>query len=144
VAAGLFLQFNTTLGTTAMWTIDKYIGFVLHLLLGFGLACELPLVIIMLGSMGLIRPQQLKTYRRHVVVGIFIMAMLLTPPDPTTQLMMAIPLYLLYECCIWILYLTGAPGAEKKENEEPAANQPTADPDPEAPADENTDHELKE
>lgn len=103
VAIQLMLKFNNTLGTTANWGIDKYIGFVLQLLLGFGLAFELPVVLIVLGKMGIVTSRGLREYRRHVIVGLFVLAMLLTPPDPMTQLQMAIPLIILYECCIWIL-----------------------------------------
>jgi len=127
VAAGLFLRFNDMLGTAAMWTIDKYIGFVLQLLLGFGLAFELPLVLLLLGYMGLISARQMRQYRRHVVVGIFVVSMLLTPPDPTTQIMMAIPLYLLYECCIWILHLTGAREIANPDNETGLDSVPTTE-----------------
>jgi len=104
-AVNVMFYFNDYLGTVANWKIEKYLGFVLHLLIGFGLAFELPLVVIGLGRMGLLTPCQLRQYRRHVAVGILALAMLLTPPDIITQLQMAIPLYLLYECCIGILYL---------------------------------------
>ena len=103
VAINLMLKFNDFLGTTATWGIDKYIGFVLQLLLGFGLAFELPVILIVLGKVGIISSRGLRTYRRHVIVGIFILSMFLTPPDPLTQLQLAIPLVILYECCIWIL-----------------------------------------
>ena len=79
--------------------------FVLQLLLGFGLAFELPMILVVLGKMGIVTSRGLRTYRRQVIVGLFVLAMLLTPPDPLTQLQMAIPLIVLYECCIWILAL---------------------------------------
>jgi sec-independent protein translocase protein TatC len=106
VAVNIMFYFNNWLGTTANWKIDAYLGFVMQLLIGFGLAFELPLFLLMLGHMGVVTVEQLCRYRRHVVVGILIIAMLLTPPDVITQLQMAIPLYLLYELCILILRLT--------------------------------------
>ncbi len=103
VAMNIMFYFNEYLGTIANWKIEKYLGFVLHLLIGFGLAFELPLILVLLGRMGFITTQQLRTHRRHVFIGILILAMLLTPPDVITQLQMAIPLYLLYECSIGVL-----------------------------------------
>lgn len=105
VAVNIMFYFNDYLGTVANWKIDKYLGFALHLLIGFGLSFELPLILILLGRMGLVSPKQLREYRRHVLIGILVLAMMLTPPDVVTQLQMAIPLYLLYECCIGILRL---------------------------------------
>lgn len=103
VAVNIMFYFNDYLGTVANWKIDKYLGFVMQLLIGFGLAFELPLILVLLGRMGLVSIQQLRTHRRHVFIGILVLAMALTPPDIITQLQMAIPLYLLYECCIGIL-----------------------------------------
>ena len=104
-AVGVGFGYLLTLGTTANWKIDAYLGFVLQLLIGFGLAFELPLLLLLLGRLGLVSVAQMRQYRRHVVVGILVLAALLTPPDVASQLEMAIPLYLLYELCILILSL---------------------------------------
>jgi sec-independent protein translocase protein TatC len=80
-----------------------YVRFVIRLLLGFGLAFELPAVLYGLGCLGVVRVEQLRRWRRHVAVGLLVLGMLLTPPDPVTQLLMAAPLYLLYELCILLL-----------------------------------------
>lgn len=115
VAVNIMFYFNDYLGTVANWKIEKYLGFVMQLLIGFGLAFELPLFLILLGRMGLVTVQQLRTHRRHVFIGILVLAMMLTPPDVITQLQMSIPLYLLYECCILILCLFDR---QKKSEEE--------------------------
>lgn len=103
VAVNVMFYFNDYLGTTAYWKIDTYLGFVMQLLIGFGLAFELPLILLMLGRLGIISTAQMRKYRRHVVIVILIIAMVLTPPDVLSQLQMAIPLYILYELCILIL-----------------------------------------
>ncbi len=103
VAVKIMFYFNGYLGTVANWKIDAYLGFVMQLLIGFGLAFELPLILLMLGRMGVVTVAQLSKYRRHVMVGILVVAMALTPPDVITQLEMAVPLYVLYELCILIL-----------------------------------------
>ena len=105
VAVKFMFYFNNAIGTTANWKIDAYLGFVLQLLIGFGLAFELPLLLLLLGRLGIVSTAQMRQYRRHVVVGILVLAMLLTPPDVVSQMEMAIPLYLLYELCILILSL---------------------------------------
>lgn len=105
VAVKFMFYFNNAIGTTANWKIDAYLGFVLQLLIGFGLAFELPLLLLILGRLGVVSVSQMRQHRRHVVVGILVLAMLLTPPDVVSQMEMAIPLYLLYELCILILSL---------------------------------------
>ncbi len=119
IAVKVMFYFNNYLGTTANWKIDTYLGFVIQLLICFGLSFELPLILLILGRMGIISIAQMSRYRRHVLIGILILAMVLTPgPDVLSQLQMAIPLYLLYELCILILrFMNRAAPKEKKGNE---------------------------
>lgn len=119
VAVKVMFHFNNYLGTTANWKIDAYLGFTLHLLIGFGLAFELPLILLLLGRMGLITTASMGRHRRQVLVGILVLAMLLTPPDVVSQLQMAIPLYVLYELCILILRLVERRDRNRKEGTEP-------------------------
>lgn len=94
------------MGTSAeMWYLTGYISMVIRLVLGFGLAFELPLVLLLLGYAGLVDVSSLRHYRRHVVVGLLVMAMVLTPPEPVSQLIMATCLYLMYEVCIVLLWV---------------------------------------
>jgi sec-independent protein translocase protein TatC len=107
LALQLMLKIGGQLGGESIWFYNKYIAFSLQLLLGFGVAFQLPVVILILGKMGLVASKGLRTARPYVVVGIFVLAMILTPPDVMTQILMAVPLILLYEFCIWFLHFTG-------------------------------------
>lgn len=106
LAIKVMVGLNERLGGQNILHYRKYIDFALHVLLGFGVAFQLPVVIIALGRVGVLSSVQLRNKRRHVIVGIFILAMLLTPPDWTTQVQMALPLILLYEFCIWFLHFS--------------------------------------
>jgi len=85
--------------------IDFYFGFLLRLILVFGVVFELPVLSVILSRLGLISPSFLRKYRRHAIVIFFIAAAILTPPDPTTQVLLAVPLVLLYEVTIFISYV---------------------------------------
>lgn len=85
------------------WTLGSYTIFALRLLLAFGLAFELPIVVYSLGSLGIIKSQQMREKRRHVIVGLLVLSMFLTPQDPWTMLMMAIPLIILFEISVWLV-----------------------------------------
>jgi len=80
-----------------MISIGRYINFCGILILLFGILFELPLVVFFVTDLELITPQQLSSKRRHIIVIIFILAAILSPPDIFTQLLIAIPLYLLFE-----------------------------------------------
>jgi sec-independent protein translocase protein TatC len=99
--------------------IDFYFGFLLRLILVFGVVFELPVLSVVLSKLGLISPAFLRKYRRHAIVLFFVFAAVLTPPDPTTQVLLAIPLVLLYEVTIFISYIF----AKKRKAKELAENQ---------------------
>ena len=101
------IKLGIFLGGESVWFYSKYIIFVLQIMLAFGLAFQLPVILIILGKMGFICSNQLRKKRRHVVVMLLIFSMLLTPPDVLTQLLLATPLILLYELCIWFLHFSG-------------------------------------
>ena len=132
LALGLMLKIGGQLGGESIWFYNKYISFSLQLLLGFGLAFQLPVVILILGKMGLVNSTQLREKRRHVIIGLLVLAMVLTPPDVMTQLLMAAPLILLYEFCIWFLYFSGNRGVPAEEAQElDGEEEPGAQPDEE-------------
>ena len=77
--------------------IENYLDFVLTMCLAFGLTFEVPIVVIVLVRMGLVTVEKLKSIRPYVIVGAFVIAAVVTPPDVMSQLFLAIPLCLLYE-----------------------------------------------
>lgn len=81
-----------------VWSIESYLSFVTSLLLWIGLSFETPIVLFFLAKLGIVNAKQLATYRRHALVGAFILGAIITPtPDPFNQTIVSIPLYLLYE-----------------------------------------------
>lgn len=84
--------------------ITDYVSLILELLLVFGLVFELPVVIVALGSLGIVSSRQLRDKRRHMIVILMVVAMFLTPPDPLSLVLMSIPMIALYEACIWIVW----------------------------------------
>ncbi|MBT3192720.1 MAG: twin-arginine translocase subunit TatC [Verrucomicrobia bacterium] len=105
IALQMMSRIEGWMGTPAQyWETQSYVGFVLKLLIAFGITFQLPVVLLVLGNMGLISSAQLRDKRRHVVVGLMVLAMFLTPSDPFTMLLMAAPLVVLYESCIWLIW----------------------------------------
>ena len=82
--------------------IDSYFGFVMTMFIAFGLTFEVPVVVIVLVRMGLVTVEKLKQIRPYVIVGAFVIAAIVTPPDVVSQLLLAIPLCLLYEVGIFL------------------------------------------
>jgi len=102
-AIQFFINYSSYLGFETMWTAKGLIDFEVQMLLGFGLAFEFPLVILVLNLFGLVSSQQLASKRRHAAVIIFIAACCIIPStDPFSLSVLAVPLYVLYEGCIWI------------------------------------------
>ncbi len=83
--------------------VETYVPLILKLLLGFGMVFQIPLILFVLGWLGIITSETLCKYRRFAIVIAFFLGMVLTPPDIMSQLIMAIPLCLLYEICILLI-----------------------------------------
>ena len=95
-----FLTAVTPDGVAMMTDINAYLDFVLVIFLAFGISFELPVALVILVLLGWVTPAQLKEARGYAVVGIFVLAAVITPPDVISQLMLAIPMCLLYEAGI--------------------------------------------
>ncbi len=87
--------------------IDSYFSFVLALFLAFGLTFEVPIIVVVLNRMGITTVEKLKKARPYMIVGAFILAAIVTPPDVLSQLLLALPLVILYQVGIWLCSVFG-------------------------------------
>ena len=106
ISLSFFLGFGRFIGVAPNWTLQKYVSFVTTLMLVFGLGFQTPIAIFFLNKTGLVSIQALKRSRKFVLLGVFIVAAVATPPDVISQITLAIPLYLLFELGILLSYLT--------------------------------------
>ena len=87
------------------WDLEKYVNFVTRLILGFGIAFELPIVMAFLSRIGVINANGFREKQNYALLGICVMSALLTPADPGSMILMAVPLFLLYQLGIFFAYL---------------------------------------
>ena len=85
--------------------LNETLSLILKGILGFAIAFQFPMIVLVLVYLGIMTPASLKSYRKIVIVGIFVAGALLTPPDPVSLIMISIPLVLLYEMSIWLSYI---------------------------------------
>jgi sec-independent protein translocase protein TatC len=116
-----FIQSFAPKSITAAPDIEAYLSFVLTMFLAFGLAFEVPIVVVVLARMGVVTIEKLKAFRSYFVVLAFIIAAIVTPPDVVSQLALAIPMCLLYEVGIWAARIfikhTQAPATDEAKEE---------------------------
>ena len=96
-------------------SMKDYLSFVIKLLIAFGVVFETPVFIFFLAKIGIVNYQMLKTYRKYFLVVAFILGAFLTPPDPLSQIMMAMPLLVLYEVSVLVTKYFGKKKVEEKE-----------------------------
>jgi len=117
LSAKFFMSFTTDFIQPAPRLKESF-SFCAMLLLTFGLTFELPIFILFLSKLGVLDARMLARNRKYVIILIFIVAAILTPPDPLSQVMMAVPLVALYEVSIWVAKIFGrkpkARGKKKK------------------------------
>lgn len=100
VVLDLAFRFFTTIGpenVAVMTDISRYLDFVLLIFFAFGITFEIPVATVLLILSGVVEPKDLSKKRPYVIVGCFVIAMILTPPDPFTQSMLAVPMWMLFE-----------------------------------------------
>jgi sec-independent protein translocase protein TatC len=97
----VFIQKMAPKSISPMPDIEAYLSFVMTLFIAFGAAFEVPVVVVVLASVGIVSIEKLKSFRRYFVVVAFVISAVITPPDVVSQLALAIPMCLLYELGIW-------------------------------------------
>jgi len=101
-------------GVAWMTDIDKYLSFVLTTFIAFGVTFEVPILVIVLVRVGVVSVEKLKEIRPYVIVGAFVVGAIFTPPDVISQVMLAVPLWLLYELGIVAARVIGRPAASSQ------------------------------
>lgn len=138
-AFAFFMSYATD-SIVAMPKVSDYLSFVLKLILAFGLVFEMPLFAFFLARMGIITAELMRRVRRYAILGIFIVAAILSPPDVVSQLLMAAPMLVLYEVSIFVAAGFGKKAAKEDESEEKPEGEDgeTADAEAKPGKDENT------
>jgi sec-independent protein translocase protein TatC len=114
-------HYNAPLGAEMTTDIDNYLSFVLTMFIAFGVTFEVPIIVVLLVRMNILTVKKLKEIRPYVVVGAFVVSAVVTPPDVFSQLILALPLIVLYEAGIIAARLFIGTG-EKPADEEQAAS----------------------
>jgi sec-independent protein translocase protein TatC len=111
-----FMVSIAPVGVAVMTDIGKYLDFVLGLFLAFGVTFEVPVAVVILVKVGLVSVAKLKEIRPYVIVGAFVIGAIFTPPDVVSQIMLAVPLWVLYEVGIFVSQWVAKPAAENPES----------------------------
>jgi sec-independent protein translocase protein TatC len=101
----------------ALPSVGDYLGLVMQFILAFGISFLLPVLLLLLNRAGIVSRQQLSESRRYVIVGITVLAAVMTPPDVGSQLMLAVPLLILFEGSLIVMYFSEKKAAQETEVE---------------------------
>jgi sec-independent protein translocase protein TatC len=106
-------------GVAVMTDISKYLDFVLTIFMAFGITFQVPIAVIVLVRFGVVSIEKLKEARPYVIVGAFVIAAIVTPPDVISQVMLAVPMWLLFEAGIFLARFVGTRKAESDDDYRP-------------------------
>jgi sec-independent protein translocase protein TatC len=116
IAFGFFANYAPA-GVQMMTDIDKYLSFVLTMFIAFGITFEVPIVVVVLVRLGVVSLEKLRSIRGYVIVAAFIVGAIFTPPDILSQVMLAVPLWLLYELGLLVARFISVPAKRDKEGQ---------------------------
>jgi len=117
IAFGFFANY-TPAGVQMMTDIDKYLSFALTMFIAFGITFEVPVVVIVLVRLGVVKLATLRSIRGYVIVGAFVVGAIFTPPDILSQVMLAVPLWLLFELGLLVARFISVPAPEGDASQE--------------------------
>jgi sec-independent protein translocase protein TatC len=101
-----FVDYNKKLGIESLFTWNSYVSFCIWLTIGFGLLCQLPVAVVVLAFVGIVDYKFLSRTRAYAIVAIMVLTAIVAPtPDPVTFITLGTPIIVLYEACIWIVWL---------------------------------------
>lgn len=116
ISLAFFLKFGKFINVQANWTFQKYVSFMAMLMLVFGIGFQTPIAVFVLNRTGLVSLEALRRSRKFVLLAIFIVAALATPPDVISQVTLALPLYALFELGILLSYFAELKKRKSKNN----------------------------
>ena len=121
--AAFLLSFQVPGAIEPLITVESYFGFVTTMFLAFGLVFQFPIVLVLLAKVGIVSAERLRRNRRYVLLGIFVLAVVVTPGgDPISPTIMALVMYPLYELTIWLVARSERPVSSTADS--PAATRP--------------------